>query len=236
MSKKRNTSGPGKAAKKQRMAAEFGARGDDFFGANAADMNALSLRYNFKYVSSSVSSGSLVNSSPNVACMNVMSQGSDETNRVGDIVKWKAMAFGVSFSANSALVIPILCRFVIVQESTALGSLPGVSQIWNSSTPTVNEQRNIATRNAKRFRILFDSGPFAVHPYVGSAGALTSGGPAIWARQVELPLNVVSDYSRGNSGSVSDIEGNTITAIAYTENTTANAIGYSLKYVMKGVN
>lgn len=211
-----------------------------------AEMNKLIPRQNLKVIASSPSLNNLTYASPAVFLLNGISEGSDETARVGDIVRWKELCLNWDFYANangSSALDPILGRVVIVAEYTALGAASTLAQVFGSSTPTPLACRNVVTRNTKRFKILYDSGPFVVNPIGTSAqtsgtgtGAAYSGSPNEVCKMLKIPLDLITDYSRGNAGSATDIDTNSITIMAFTDNVTSNSAYMRYEYTLEGVN
>jgi len=211
-----------------------------------ADMNRLVPRQNLKVIAGSPALNNLTYASPVAILLNPISEGSDETARVGDIVRWKELClnFMVNANANGATALDsILMRVVIIAEYTALGAAATFAQVFGSNTPTPLACRNVSTRNTKRFKMLYDSGPMSINPIGTSAqtsgtgtGNCYSGDPNQICKMLKIPLDLITDYSRGNAGSAADIDTNSITIMMFTDNVTANSSYCRYEYTLEGVN
>jgi len=88
----------------------------------------------------------------------------------------------------------------------------------------------------KRFKTLYDSGPIVICGSSTSTQTLSWGGSPDWARNVKIPLDLITDYSRGNAGTVADIDTNAISLICFTDNATGSAMYLNYGYTLEGVN
>lgn len=199
-------------------------------------MNQLAPKSNLKVIQATNAQHNVVNATPYVVCLNPILEGTDETARVGDIIRWKELCLGVDLYCNTNLLLPCLMRCMVIAESTSLGSVLSPAQYFSTATPSPIDQRNVTTRNVKRFKTLFDSGVIVIHPTTSATQTLVSGGPSEWARNFKIPLDLITDYSRGNAGTVADIDTNAISLIIFTDSTTASATYGNIAYTLEGVN
>lgn len=189
---------------------------------------------NYKYITyNSTLFNTLVNASPFTQCMNICPQGTDEANtRIGDRVKnqWLDMRFEL-YAQGSTPFAPQFVRILLIYEGrSALGSAASPLGVLGSNAPTPLSQRNYTSRDNKRYRILYDK----IH-YVGpniqsvaTTSVQTIGSNCTNERIVHIKRRLTkfpTDYSRGNSGTVSDIDTGVITFMAVTDNSIANIIG-----------
>jgi hypothetical protein len=199
-------------------------------------MNSLAPKQNLKVIQATVSQHTVVFATPFVVCLNPMLEGSDETARVGDIIRWKELCLGLELFSNTNLLLPALMRVMVIAESTALGSVLSPAQYFTSATPSPIDQRNVTTRNVKRFKTLYDSGPIVICGYTTNTATLSWGGTPDWARNIKIPLDLITDYSRGNAGTVADVETNAISLICFTDSTNAAGTYINYGYTLEGVN
>lgn len=178
----------------------------------------------------------LVNSSPQYALLNGFVPGTDELTRVGDIGHHISSDIAVKILSTSNLLVPTLVRIIVVREKTALGSLPSVSSMFNSSTPTVDLCYNNATREASRYIYYYDKVHAIYPPNTTNATGGVSGnmsGPSTKLIRISLKKTFKTDYSRNVAGTVSDIDDNTLTLLAFTDNAVASAISIYYSALVK---
>lgn len=193
---------------------------------------------NPKYIVTNFSAGTLVNGTPISVCVNAVVQGTDEVNRIGDICKMQWIEFSLDLTSAAGFIagaFPV--RAMLVSETTSLGAAASFAQLFTSATPTALTMRNYTTRDDKRFHVWWDSGPlllgptaFAVNTAVNQFGAPS--GFEIVSPRISLN-NLRSDYSRGNAGTVADIDTNALSFMLFTGNTNANYITYSVSSVVQ---
>lgn len=169
--------------------------------------------------------------------LNPLSQGTSESNRVGDKARMRHLMLKVYFGSASALTTPTSVQVLVVREKTTLGSALSPSQFFDSSTPSpTNWQRNVLTRDPDRFVTLYDSGFRVLGLSEFSNATLNKdfSSPSIMQCLCDIPLDFVTDYSRGNAGTVADIDTNGLNMVVITSNTTANGVfanyAYTLSY------
>jgi hypothetical protein len=184
-------------------------------------------------------STNFTNGNPLQLCLNQMTEGTDEVNRVGDKMRWKRFMFKAQVFSNASLVRCQAVRLVIIRESSSLGSVTSLNQYMDSSTPDASTAMiNVQTRNHHRFHVVYDSGSFLVGPFttpVANTTYTSLSVPDTWLCDVDLPVDFVTDYSRGNAGTVADIDTNAVTLLAFTDNGTANGLTVVYQVVMEGI-
>jgi len=193
-----------------------------------------------KYIQSGDTSagGTIVNSSPYAFTMNVMAEGLGENNvRVGDKAHFKRLQLRCVMFPGASLL-PTTWRFLIVRETTALGSTIAVAnQYFLDSTPGALSARNYTSRNEKRYITYLDKtivmGPTAsplASPFINFSL------PNMAHFDLDIPLNFTTDYSRGNAGTVADIDTNSLAFIIITDNTVSGAFTPHFEYVLEFTN
>jgi hypothetical protein len=189
---------------------------------------------NNKYINTvynQVNSVNFTNSSPITQCLNAVAQGTSENTRIGRLTTNKWLDIDININAvNGSIVVQALpgFRIYIVVESTALGSNIQPAQFFvDSAIFDVLSQRDRTNRNAERYVVLWDSGP----QLLATASATGSGtqnsmaaAPPIKYYSKHLPLNFKTDYSRGNAGTVADIDTNALHLLVVTDDATSNQI------------
>lgn len=189
--------------------------------------------YKVKHQSPSSLSASITNVAPVIFCLNNMTQGTDETNRIGAKVKMIHLEMNLHLYRVSTLSnIPVLVRVMLVREITTLGSLLSLSQLMNSATPPPYDVRNNTTRDAKRFKVLSDK-TFVMGPKVNSTASTfhyNGNGPMNKIIKWNKKLNFMTNYIRGNTGTVSDIDTNALHLIIFTDSTVASDLQADLAY------
>jgi hypothetical protein len=177
----------------------------------------------------------LLNSTPQISVLNLISQGTSESTRIGDKARMRHLALKMYFGSASSLTVPTSVQVMIVREKTTLGSALSPSQFFDSATPSpVAWQRNVLTRDPDRFITLYDS-KFKVLGLAEFSNTTLNkdfSTPSICQFEVDLPLDFVTDYSRGNAGTVSDIDTNGLNLVVFTSNTTASAVFATYSYTL----
>lgn len=172
-------------------------------------------------------SASLQNASPIVATLNVLSQGTSDTTRIGDKCRMRHLNCKVYLGATSSLTTAALVRVMLVREKTTLGSALSPSQYFDSATPDPGAfQKNVTTRDPSRFITLYDSGCKVISPsqYLAAGPCLNMATPNLICMEMDMNLDFVTDYSRANGGTVTDIDTNGLNLIIFTSTSTASAI------------
>lgn len=177
----------------------------------------------------------LVNSTPQISALNLLSQGTGESNRIGDKARMRHINLKMYFGSTSSLTVPTTVQVMVVREKTALGSALSPSQFFDSATPSpVAWQRNVLTRDPDRYIVNYDSKFKVLGLSEFSSASLNKdfSTPSICQFECDIPLDFVTDYSRGNAGTVNDIDTNALNLVVFTSNTTANAIFATYSYTL----
>lgn len=188
---------------------------------------------NNKYINSLYNGISLtpVATAPGVFLLNGVAQGTTENSRLGRLARhlWLDMDLDIYLGSSATTFWAV--RIYIVVETTALGSALAPAQFFvDNSTFTAMSQRDRTNRNASRYLVLYDSKPMTL-----GSGASTGTGsnpfpPVVGVSAAErfislhIPLNFDTDYSRGNTGTITDIDTNSLYLIAVTDNSTASEV------------
>jgi len=181
--------------------------------------------YKIKHIPPASLSASITQATPVVYCLNNISQGTDETNRIGSKVRMVHLEMNMHiFRYVNTQQPACMVRVLLVREISTLGSLLALNQLFSSATPPPHDVRNLITRDNRRFKILSDK-TFSLGPRVVSisvaehmSGATSSTKIIKWNKK----LNFVTNYARGNAGTVADIDTNALHVIVLTDNGTAN--------------
>jgi len=195
--------------------------------------------HNWKYIYTPTTTltNDLRLANPFLNAMNVVPTGLTETNqRIGDRLKFHYMEGNFHFFRLSPNVLPpVTCRMLIVRETSALGSVISPAGLFNSASPDPVDTFNQTTRDHSRYHILWDE-VFILGANVSQAIGGAQGNPNPCSEKyikVSIPLNFITDYSRGVAGTVADIETNTLNFVAITEGTTANDINIKASVILK---
>lgn len=167
--------------------------------------------------------------------LNPLSQGTSESNRIGDKARMRHLTLKVYVGSASALTVPTTVQVLVVREKTTLGSALSPTQYFDSSTPSpTNWQRNVLTRDPDRYVTLYDSGFKVLGLSEFSSAALNKdfSSPSLMQMMCDIPLDFVTDYSRGNAGTVNDIDTNGLNMVVFTSNTTANGVFVNYSYTL----
>lgn len=176
-----------------------------------------------------ISSIGITNAVPTVLLLNGMARGTAQSNRIGEKVKFTGLEMGLQFYSTSSMISQWQVRVMLVREKTALGSLASLSGLFGDATPAPHYTRNYATRDAERYSVLWDRS-FVISPYASSLnGAGTSNNyntstPSTKRYMIKKKLNFITNYARGDTGTVTDIETNTFQLIVFTDGSTSNAL------------
>lgn len=177
--------------------------------------------------SATILTSNFINSTPQVVVVNPLSQGTSEVTRVGDKARMRRLNMKVHFGAASALTTPQYVQALLIREKTTLGSALSPSQFFDSSTPKPHVwQRNVLTRDPSRFVIVWDSGLLKVgrSEFATATPTKNYADSSIVCASCDIPLDFITDYSRGNAGTVSDIDTNGLNLVLFTSSTDANGI------------
>jgi len=194
---------------------------------------------NYKYVGNEGSNISfatnLSNGFPASYLMNGISTGTDENHRVGDICQLKLLDVRGNIVSNSNLTRETVVRIMLVWENkSALGTLASITGVLDSPTPQTFAQRNYTTRNPGRYRILHDKlYRVGIMSYATATPVLNNSTPCVVPFHIRKKLNLVSDYSRGTTGTVSDIDTGVITMFIFTDTGDLNSISVTGSYMLQ---
>lgn len=174
----------------------------------------------------------MYNTNPNLTLLNGVAQGTGENGRIGRLTKnlWLDMDLLIYTYASYAGMIPV--RAYIVAETTALGSALAPAQFFVDTTNFQStSQRDRSNRNASRYVVLWDSGIHILGTTSAASGQTAPWGlgqlPLAKAFSLHLPLNFHTDYSRGNAGTIADIETNSIYLMVVTDLSQQNTLSCS---------
>jgi len=213
------------------------ARGDEYRA--PTDENRAALRItkafkgpNHKYINSvyNAMSGFVSITAPFVQLLNGVAQGTSENTRIGRLTKNHWLDIDFSVNVGAAAVTDVV-RFYIVVETTALGSALAPAQFFVDATNfSPYSQRDRTNRNASRYCVLYDSKPFVLGGLSVASGQTApvvtgAGQPAERTFSMHLPLNFSTDYSRGNAGTVADIDTNSLYLLVVTDTSTGSQVG-----------
>jgi hypothetical protein len=186
---------------------------------------------NHKYINTTfnaITNSTFTSTNPYITLLNGVVQGTTENTRIGRLLKMNWLDIDIQFSTTSWIGNSTL-RFYIIAESTALGSALAAAQFFvDAATFTPFSQRDRTNRNASRYVALFDSKPFTIGglPISGTAGFSASSCPAERTFSFHVPLNFSTDYSRGNAGTVADIDTNSLHLMVVTDQGTNGGLFY----------
>lgn len=189
-------------------------------------LNKRVTNYKYVYQPDTQLASSIVNATPFIQLLNGIPQGTSETNnRIGDLCRMHSLKLRMMLlRAVTTLQNTYTFRVLIVKEYTALGSAIGMSQLFNSATPSPRDTYNITTRNQKRFKIYFDK-TYIMGPHVSSVATTALNNQAntdLRVININKKFRFVTDYSRNNNGNVSDIDTNSLYLIIITDSSVAN--------------
>jgi len=189
---------------------------------------------NNKYINTvknQISSTDLISGiAPYVAILNGVAQGTSENTRIGRLVhnKWLDIDFEISMTSTAGIDNTNMFRVYIVVETTCLGSNLSPSQFFvDNANWSPTSQRDRTNRNASRYVVLWDSKPFHLGSPPVAHGTTTqsvvgAGNPAEKIFSLHIPLDFDTDYSRGNSGTVGDIDTNSLSFLVVNDQGTAS--------------
>lgn len=147
----------------------------------------LAKRQEVKFLETQVSNSSITNAGVLDWLSNV-TQGSTSSTRIGDFINYKSLSFrGVFGIVDSTYNTWHNIRFVVIMWME--NSLPTVSQIIENPTAgrATTSAFNHENKRAKRFRVLFDTGP----QYVSSGQVSATAGGQTTRIEGIIPLQVI---------------------------------------------
>jgi hypothetical protein len=184
---------------------------------------------NNKYINSTGTgiSGTAALAAPFLFLLNGVGQGTSENTRIGRLCRHKWLDLDLTIENTGTVLGVDVFRVYIIVETTALGSALAPAQFFVDNAawyPT--SQRDRTNRNASRYMVLYDSKPMGVGVNPSASGLVAPSWTGYEALHksisMHLPLNFDTDYSRGNSGTISDIDTNSMYLLIVSDN--GNAI------------
>jgi hypothetical protein len=176
-----------------------------------------------KWILLSAGNSNVVLSSPFLVNLNAVAQGTSNVARVGSKVRMVEMDLIVQVVYGTGCD-SFAARFLIVRDVAAEGVLTTNGEIFTSAGG-VDSIRNYTTVNPDRYIVLLDH-IFDRNELIPSTIS-TSTGNAVYLWRKTIKLGFVTDYSRGNAGTIADIDTNAITAIGICNATQANTVAFS---------
>lgn len=166
---------------------------------------------------------------PFVGLINGLAEGNAGVNdRNGVKCKWNTMSMNLNFFRTTTTAAETHAyRVLIVREKTTLGSNIALAQLFNSATPNVIDVFNVNNRDKRRFHVYYDK-TFYLGPSVTTQGGIVNpthfntGPSPVKVLRIRKKLRFLTDYSRGNTGGVSDIDTNGLFLIIMTNNAVSN--------------
>lgn len=176
---------------------------------------------------------------PGYQLLNGLTQGTGSEGHVGDKVRFKYLDMKLRVS-HSSTATPLWenhpFRILIVKEKCANGTDQSLLSIFGTATPACYATRNITNRDPNRFKVYYDRtfilGPYSTQAY-NSATLYNGALPDIKFINIRIPLDFTTDYSRGNAGTIADIDTNSLVIHVITENTVDSGIYVSMLYNLK---
>jgi len=159
------------------------------------------------------------NGSPAIVLLNGMTQGTTASTRVGNSVRFKSidlkinLAYGPTVTDKQTNSV----RVILVRERPALGQAVSFTSLFDSSPTYTFTQFEKNDRDWKeRFHILYDE-VFLVNSQL-----------LITERNIQIrqPLGFITNYARGNAGTIADIDTNSLYLLFIADSTTASCQYY----------
>lgn len=156
--------------------------------------------------------------------MNGLSQGTSMSTRIGEKVRFTYLDFHMSFyNSNASGRSNGLVRVLIVREVPADGTSLTLLDLFNATTPNsppVNSSYNFQTVDfPHRFKILHDQ-VFPTDVYNNVNKEI----------HIRKKLNFTTSYTRSNTGTIADIDKNSLTCVVITDWTANNNLYASFNY------
>jgi len=197
-------------------------------------------KYGYVAWTSNNLSTSITGSTPVIESLADLPTGLNEVNnRVGDQCRWVDVDIPIHLRRTSSVAdIPYNVRVLLVREYTTLGSNISLNQLFNSLTPSVYDVFNHETRDARRFQVLYDK-TISIGPMVVSTTAtqhFNPGPSSCVSLRIKRKLNIVTDYSRDVTGTVTDIEKNGFFLIVISDCPTSGDLKASYSFMGKYYN
>jgi len=180
---------------------------------------------NHKYINSLGTAVSTTASitTPAVVLLNGVGTGTNENTRIGRLCRHHWLDLDLDIENTGTVLGVDFFRLYIVVETTALGSALQPTQFFVDNTnflPT--SQRDRTNRNASRYMVLYDSKAVGLGAGPGASGFTAPSWSGVHpigrSFNLHLPLNFDTDYSRGVSGTISDIETNSLYLMVVSDN------------------
>jgi hypothetical protein len=176
-----------------------------------------------KWILLSAGNSNVTLASPFLVNLNAVAQGTSNVARVGSKVRMVEMDLIVQVvygpSADS-----LAARFLIVRDVAAEGVLTTNGEIFTSAGGC-DSIRNYTTVNPDRYIVLLDHIFDRTELVPAIISTSTNGSTYLWKKTIKLGF--VTDYSRGNAGTIADIDTNAITAIGICNDTIATTCAFS---------
>lgn len=192
-----------------------------------------------KYVTGSSATTSLVNSTPINVLLNGMQQGDTNILRDGNRVKWNNIEMRILIEGLAAHVFAQPVRFMLVRKIPSKGATITLSNLISDASPDFLDIYNVTSIDFKAtYKVYFDK-TFVIGPesadYTSATGNAPGGLKGKYCLTIRKNLGgFVTDYGLGNAGTVADIDTNGLHFIAFTDNATADAIGFHFSWILRG--
>lgn len=191
-----------------------------------------------KYIIAEVSNANLLNSTPTTDLLNGMAVGDTNATRDGNRVKFYSLEMRVIITAGSTLTSPTPVRFMLVRKLKTVGATITISNLLADSSPDFLDNFNVNNIEfSKTYKVYWDK-TVVINPRVANYSAGTadplSNGPCHRCLTIRTKLGgFVTNYGLGTAGTVSDIDTNGLFLISFTDNSTANAVGFYHRHVLR---
>lgn len=170
-----------------------------------------------KRVFTTIGATNLTQGAPVTVLLNGLGQGTNLSARLGNEVRSKYLSLRMYFyNTANAFSYDNWVRIMIVKEQPALGAAISLNSLLGSATPNVYSLYNNDNREFKhRFKVLYDKS-INLWSNINFLQKLVV---------IKKKLNFTTNYARGNTGTITDIDRNSLYLVLITEKTTA-AITY----------
>lgn len=180
----------------------------------AKKVNRITSEIEDKIVSQTIASTNITSGVPFTLLLNGLSQGTTVGTRLGNKCRFSSIDMRLYFyNTTNTFSNDNIFRVILVKEKPALGAAISLNSLLGSATPIVTALYEDTNRDFKhRFKILMDRS-YNMWDNTGFCQRMI---------HIRKRLNFITNYARGNAGTIADIDVNSLYLVVIAQKGTVN--------------
>lgn len=185
----------------------------------------------FTYSAYGTIASNLLLSSPYFGLLNPLTQGDTDNNRTSDKVRFMYLTMNLRHVVGDTQNSDVVYRVNILRVKSPRGVAPTSTTLVVNGGSAANPEElwdDVNYDFASRYEVMYDSGVKVIRKQISTNFVIA-------ADYITLPIDMTTDYSLGNVGTIADIDQNALYLYLRTNNSTAtnHVVGYSYKLTYK---